>query len=101
MLGWLLLTLLAALHRVRQRKHADYPEPTTRGDYITSIVSMVVGIVLYALGTCILEIVLLLAGIIVTIVFITRMKLLDKKDKERLEKIKAEIKGQVLETDNR
>ena len=96
MLGWVLLVLAAALKRLSQRKHNDYPVPTDKKDYITLAAELAVGILLFLIGGCILEIVLLVTGIVIMGVYIIRMKRLDRKDEERVEAIREELRENIF-----
>ena len=96
MIIWLLLLIISFLKRLSQRKHAEFPIMTDKRDYLSIITGGAVGVILYLLGNCILEIFLSAAGAAVILVYLVRMKALDHKDKKELEQIRDKVENQIL-----
>lgn len=95
MLAWILISLIAMIRRIRQRKNSDYPIPTGKSDWLFAAFSVAAGILLVLVGTCILEIPLFIVEMIILTIFIIRMKIMDRKVKEKLQIIQERIESQL------
>ena len=96
MIVWLLLLITAFRKRLSQRKHAEYPQSTDKRDYLSMVIGVVVGVLLYLAGGCILEIFLLAAGGAAVVAFLGRMKALDHRDQKELEMIRDRVENQIM-----
>lgn len=95
MMAWILISLIAMIRRIRQRKNSDYPIPTGKSDWLFAAFSVAAGILLVLVGTCILEIPLFIVEMIILTIFIIRMKIMDRKEKEKLQIIQERIESQL------
>ena len=86
MLLWLTLIAVTEFYRLHGRKKAEGETHTDISDYIFMFGAIAAGVILVILGRCILEYLLLLAGAILILYFLIRMKALDHKKQEEEEK---------------
>ena len=95
MLAFIFISLFATIRRMRLRKNSDYPIPTGRSDWLFTVFCAAVGILLVLVGTCILEVPLFAAEMLLLTVFMVRMKLMDRRDQKELQEIQLRVENRL------
>lgn len=85
MVIWAVICLIYELWSLRKRKKAQEPQFTGSEDWIYITGALAGGLLLFILGSCYLDLYILLAGIIIIAAYTIRMKWLDHKEKNETE----------------
>lgn len=85
MLIWIALSAMTIFFRLHKRRITKEDETTDISDYVFMIGDLIIGAVLFNLGTCSYELPALVGGIILIIFYLIQMKRLDRKEKKKYE----------------